>query len=67
MKNLFKSMMAIAVAAMSFTACSNDLTEDVTPSQEFTVQINAVENLSRTHFGKMHSVFLCQSSIYHEY
>ena len=53
MKNLFKSMMAIAVAAMSFTACSNDLTEDVTPSQEFTVQINAVENLSRTHFGDL--------------
>ncbi|MBQ4503550.1 MAG: BACON domain-containing protein [Alistipes sp.] len=53
MKNLFKSMMAIAVAAMSFTACSNDLTEDVTPSQEFTVQINAVENLSRTHFGNL--------------
>ena len=46
-------MMAIAVAAMSFTACSNDLTEDVTPSQEFTVQINAVENLSRTHFGAL--------------
>ncbi len=46
-------MMAIAVAAMSFTACSNDLTEDVTPSQEFTVQINAVENLSRTHFGNL--------------
>ena len=46
-------MMAIAVAAMSFTACSNDLTEDVTPSQEFTVQINAVENLSRTHFGDL--------------
>ncbi|MBQ6584564.1 MAG: hypothetical protein IIX42_05380, partial [Alistipes sp.] len=53
MKNLFKSMMAIAVAAMSFTACSNDLTEDVTPSQEITVQINAVENLSRTHFGNL--------------
>lgn len=46
-------MMAIAVAAISFTACSNDLTEDVTPSQEFTVQINAVENLSRTHFGDL--------------
>lgn len=46
-------MMVIAVAAMSFTACSNDLTEDVTPSQEFTVQINAVENLSRTHFGNL--------------
>ena len=46
-------MMAVAVAAMSFTSCSNDLTEDVTPSQEFTVQINAVENLSRTHFGDL--------------
>ena len=51
MKNLFKSMMAIAVAAMSFTACSNDLTEDVTPSQEFTVKINAVSPESRTVFG----------------
>lgn len=44
-------MMAIAVAAMSFTACSTDVTEDIAPSQEITVQINAVENLSRTHFG----------------
>ena len=48
-------MMAIAVAAMSFTACSNDLTEDVTPSQEFTVQINAVETLSRPHFGDLNA------------
>ena len=53
MKNLFKSMMAIAVAAMSFTACSNDLTEDVTPSQEFTVQINAVSPETRTVFGDL--------------
>lgn len=46
-------MMAIAVAAMSFTACSNDLTEDVTPSQEFTVQINAVSPETRTVFGDL--------------
>ena len=51
MKNLFKSMMAIAVAAMSFTACSTDVTEDIAPVEKFTVKINAVSPESRTVFG----------------
>lgn len=51
MKNLFKSMMAIAVAAMSFTSCSTDVTEDIAPVEKFTVKINAVSPESRTVFG----------------
>ena len=53
MKNLFKSMMAIAVAAMSFTACSTDVTEDIAPVEKFTVKINAVSPESRTVFGDL--------------
>ncbi len=34
MKNLFKTMMLVAVAAMGFTACSNDTTADVAPEME---------------------------------
>lgn len=44
-------MMAIAVAAMSFTACSTDVTEDIAPVEKFTVKINAVSPESRTVFG----------------
>ena len=51
MKNLFKSMMAIAVAAMSFASCSTDITEDIAPVEKFTVKINAVSPESRTVFG----------------
>ena len=53
MKNLFKSMMAVAVAAMSFTACSTDVTEDIAPAQEFTVKINAAAPETRTVFGTL--------------
>ncbi|MBQ2417154.1 MAG: hypothetical protein II282_03045, partial [Alistipes sp.] len=53
MKNLFKSMMAIAVAAMSFAACSTDVTEDIAPVEKFTVKINAVSPESRTVFGDL--------------
>ncbi|MBQ5354047.1 MAG: hypothetical protein IIU64_06465, partial [Alistipes sp.] len=53
MKNLFKSMMAVAVAAMSFTACSTDVTEDIAPVEKFTVKINAVSPESRTEFGDL--------------
>lgn len=34
MKNLFKRMMLVAVAAMGFTACSNDMTADLAPEME---------------------------------
>ena len=46
-------MMAVAVAAMSFAACSTDVTEDIAPAQEFTVKINAVSPESRTVFGDL--------------
>lgn len=50
MKNLFKSMMLVAVAAMGFTACSNDKTADVAPDMEqkmVTMTITA-EDATRT-------------------
>ena len=53
MKNLFKSMMAVAVAAMSFTACSTDVTEDIAPVEKFTVKINAAAPETRTVFGTL--------------
>ena len=53
MKNLFKSMMAVAVAAMSFAACSTDVTEEIAPVEKFTVKINAVSPESRTVFGDL--------------
>ena len=53
MKNLFKSMMAVAVAAMSFAACSTDVTEEIAPVEKFTVKINAVSPESRTVFGEL--------------
>lgn len=34
MKNLFKTMMLVAVAAMGFTACSNEAVEEVNPAVE---------------------------------
>lgn len=34
MKNLFKTMMLVAVAAMGFTACSNEAFEEVNPAVE---------------------------------
>ncbi len=34
MKNLFKSMMLVAVAAMGFTACSKEAVEEVNPTME---------------------------------
>ena len=53
MKNLFKSMMAVAVAAMSFASCSTDVTEEIAPAQEFTVKINAAAPETRTVFGTL--------------
>jgi len=50
MKNLFKSMMLVAVAAMGFTACSKDTTADVAPEKEpgmVTMTITA-EDATRT-------------------
>ena len=46
-------MMAVAVAAMSFAACSTDVTEEIAPAQEFTVKINAAAPETRTVFGTL--------------
>ena len=53
MKNIFKSIMCIAAAAMAFTACSTaDINEEITTPQTITVKFNALaENTTRTTFG----------------
>lgn len=53
MKNIFKSIMCIAAAAMAFTACSTaDINEEITTPQTITVKFNALaENMTRTTFG----------------
>lgn len=49
MKNLFKSMWAVAVAAMAFTSCSKDETFDAaTEPEQVTINITA-GNATRTH------------------
>ena len=52
MKNLFKSMMLVAAAAMGFTACSKDATEEVAPETKgATKTITVVTDITRTQFG----------------
>ena len=57
MKNLFKSMMLVAVAAMGFTACSKEAVEEVNPAIEkgFSLTISAekpaLESDTRTEFA----------------
>lgn len=57
MKNLFKSMMLVAVAAMGFTACSKEAVEEVNPAIEkgFSLTISAekpaLESDTRTEFS----------------
>lgn len=46
-------MMAVAVAAMSFAACSTDVTEEIAPVEKFTVKINAAAPETRTVFGTL--------------
>ena len=55
MKNLFKSIMTVAVAAMAFTGCSNTF-EEVAPVQTSKFTVNAVaEDMTRTAFGEYNS------------
>ena len=55
MKNLFKSLMTVAVAAMAFTGCSNTF-EEVAPVQTSKFTVNAVaEDMTRTAFGEYNS------------
>ncbi len=53
MKNLFKTMMLVAAAAMGFTACTNDTTEEfATPAGSGTTKtITATTDITRTQFG----------------
>ena len=56
MKQLFKSMWVMAAAAMAFTACSKDETEDIMPQEEkVTITINADNEVaapeSRTNYN----------------
>lgn len=48
MKNLFKSMMLVAVAAMGFTACSKDAAEEVNPAIESTYTMTFVADAPNT-------------------
>lgn len=49
MKNLFKSMMLVAAAAMGFTACSKDATEEVAPETKGATEIITIStDITRT-------------------
>lgn len=48
MKNLFKSMMLVAAAAMGFTACSKDATEEFEPVAQATETITLSTDITRT-------------------
>lgn len=49
MKNLFKSMMLVAVAAMGFTACSKDATEEVAPETKGATEVITIStDITRT-------------------
>ena len=53
MKNLFKSIMTVAVAAMAFASCSNNYTEEVSFGEKVQFTVNAVaEDMTRTAFGE---------------
>ena len=51
MKNLFKTMMLVAVAAMGFTACSNNDVEEVLAPSKQTKKITVVSEITRTEFN----------------
>lgn len=49
MKNLFKSMMLVAAAAMGFTACSKDATEEAAPETKGATEIITIStDITRT-------------------
>lgn len=49
MKNLFKSMMLVAAAAMGFTACSKDATEEVAPETKGATEVITIStDITRT-------------------
>ena len=53
MKNLFKSMMTVAVAAMAFASCSTNFTDEVSYGEKVLFTVNAVnDEITRSTFGE---------------
>ena len=53
MKNLFKSMMTVAVAAMAFASCSTNFTDEVSYGEKVQFTVNAVnDEITRSTFGE---------------
>ena len=53
MKNLFKSIMTVAVAAMAFASCSTNFTEEVSFGEKVQFTVNAVnDEITRSTFGE---------------
>lgn len=53
MKNLFKSIMIVAAAAMSFASCSNNFTEEVVSGEKIEINVNATnDEITRSAFGE---------------
>ncbi len=53
MKNLFKSIMIVAAAAMSFTSCSNNFTEEAVSGEKIEINVNATnDEITRSAFGE---------------
>ena len=53
MKNLFKSIMTVAVAAMALTSCSTNYTEEVSFGQKVEFNVNAInDEITRSAFGE---------------
>ncbi|MBQ8367344.1 MAG: BACON domain-containing protein [Alistipes sp.] len=55
MKNIFKSLMLVAVAAMGFTACQKDSVNDVPEKPGFEVSVSATTVDTRSAFGDYNS------------
>ena len=53
MKNLFKSLMTVAVAAMAFASCSTNFTDEVSYGEKVQFTVNAVnDEITRSTFGE---------------
>ena len=53
MKNLFKSIMIVAAAAMSFASCSNNFTEEAVSGEKIEINVNATnDEITRSAFGE---------------
>lgn len=53
MKNLFKSIMFVAAAAMSFASCSNNFTEEAVSGEKIEINVNATnDEITRSAFDE---------------